>query len=167
MSHSVPTILDHEARIAQLESNMKELAELQLRSAKAGLMKAIGVKMLADRVNALENKLDGNAPNKKRKIFKDNSDSDEECDECGMCHTLNANNLHVRIPASSVKSNTQQDKDFKEELQRVAGISSIVDAVDKAVKDFNAANPTKKVKLEAIRIEGDLKNAAQPLPESP
>lgn len=142
---------------------MKELADLQLRSAKAGLMKAIGVKMLADRVVALEKNAD--IPNKKRKVAY--SDSDNECDECGMCHALNANNLHVRIPASSVKSNTQQDKDFKEELQRVAGIASIVDAVDKAVKDFNAANPTKKVKLEAIRIEGDLKNAAQPLPESP
>ena len=153
------TLIQHELRIAKLESDMKELADLQLRSAKAGLMKAIGVKMLADRVTALENKRDGNA-NKKRKISKDH-DSDSDSDGCDMCDVLNGfvspRDVRVHVPASSVKS-----KDEDEPKQPQLRVIDVIDAVNKAVNDYNAENPRKKVKIEGIHIEKT--NAPQPLP---
>lgn len=144
-----------EARLAKLESDMKELADLQLRGAKAGLMKAIAVKILGEKVTALENKLDGNSPNnKKRKVIsKDHTDSDSDGDCCGMCDVLNGfvnpRDVRVTLPAASVKSKDEEQENKKQPVR----VIDVIDAVNKAVNDYNAENPRKKVAIEAIHIE--------------
>lgn len=158
-----------EARLAKLEAEIKELADLQLRSAKAGLMKAIAVKILGEKVTELENKL-SDAPNtKKRKVTsKDHTDSDNDDNGfeigscgCGICNAVHQHRMRVSIPASAVKS---KDEEETTSLR----VSDVVDAVQQAVKDFNAANPTKKVKVEAIRVEKIVEKendaASRPLP---
>lgn len=146
------TLIQHELRIAKLESEIKELADLQLRAAKQGLMKAIAVKILGDKVAALENK--------KRKTPDSDSDSD---DDDVLSSFVRPRDVRVHVPAASVKSKDTHEQQTTTQPLRVI---DVIDAVNKAVNDYNSENPHKKVKIEGIHIEKT--NAAHPpVPESP
>lgn len=139
-THTYPLPMDllrearTEARLAKIESDLKELVDLQLRGAKAGLMKALAVRMLGNKVTELEDAVFGKG--RKRKISKDCSDSDS--DGCDMCDVLNGvvnpRDVRVQVPASSVKSKDEAETNQPTPLR----VIDVIDAVNKAVNDYNA-----------------------------